>query len=42
MKNEKEVPEYSNLVDRLFKAILPDPLERNKTMRDAIIALQML
>jgi type I restriction enzyme R subunit len=43
LKNEetkKKYLNYSNLVDRLFKAILPDPLANEiKPMRDAIIAL---
>jgi type I restriction enzyme R subunit len=43
LKNEetkKRYLNYSNLIDRLFKAILPDPLANEiKPMRDAIIAL---
>jgi type I restriction enzyme R subunit len=43
LKNEetkKKYLNYSNLVDRLFKAILPDPLANEiKPMRDAIVAL---
>jgi type I restriction enzyme R subunit len=43
LKNEetkKKYLNYSNLVDRLFKAILPDPLANEiKPMRDAIVAI---
>jgi type I restriction enzyme R subunit len=43
LKNEetkKKYLNYANLIDRLFKAILPDPLANEiKPMRDAIVAL---
>ena len=39
-ETKKKYLNYSNLVDRLFKAILPDPLANEiKPMRDAIVAI---